>query len=115
MSQGSNSESKVDDDPCVIHQESANKDEISLNENDDNDGLDSTLKDFIKDISKTNEDVESLDLMKEIAVKYAFMSYMVPLEVINDYCYEKYDEPFFDVDESSNSVFLSLYLLENII
>ena len=115
MSQGSNSESKVDDDPCVIHQESANKDEISLNENDDNDGLDSTLKDFIKDISKSNEDVVSLDLMKEIAVKYAFMSYMVPLEVINDYCYEKYDEPFFDVDESSNSVFLSLYLLENII
>lgn len=95
--------------------ESDNKDLVPINENDDKNGLDSSLKAFIEDISKSNEDVVSLDLMKEIALKYNFMSYMVPLEVINDYCYENFDEPFFDVDESSNSVFLSLYLLENLI
>lgn len=108
----------IKDQTCLIDKDnkvSENKDDSSLNENDGNDGLDASLKNFIKDISKSNEDIVSLDLMKEIAAKYEFMSYMVPLEVINDYCYDKFDEPFFDVDESSNSVFLSLYLLENLI
>ena len=43
------------------------------------------------------------------------MSYMVPLEFINDICYDRFDEPFFDVDEADNTVYLSLHLKDDLL
>ena len=77
--------------------------------------LDKQAKAFLSDILCDDNECISLSLVKDKAAEHKYMSYMVPLEFINDICYDRFDEPFFDVDEADNTVYLSLHLKDDLL
>ncbi len=72
-------------------------------------------KKLIKAIHDLSTDVMDLDEFNGLCLSMRFMSRDVAIEEINDWCYETFDDPLFDVAPEENSIYIILETLEKII
>ncbi len=70
---------------------------------------------LLKGISEQHTEVIDLDEFNGLCLSSRFMSKDVAIEELNDFCYEHFDEPLFDLAPEENSIYITTEILSEIL